>query len=1658
MAIQEARSDTGQSKANQILRLCSGQAKGQYGIELWVDMTVPYGHTNRGCQLYFSPEHFQVVHKSPRSLLVRCDAGNFSGWFLAAHAPHGGYTAVDRAAWWQDMQQVLSDHLDGDPLFLLIDANAAPGPCDHHIVFRQGFTASHNTAEFRDLLHTWHLCLPATSDVHQGPNETWTSVDGHAEHVIDHIAVPSTWRARCVHSIVLQDFDLANEVQDHKVVALQLQWIDSVVIAPRSRNKGYHRRPLCYQALPDLHQQIAELAPLPWHTDVETQALHLTDHLHDLLGKKETSSSHQAHKPYLDANIWSMREEKLALIKQIQKGKTFMQRQSLIGVFHAWKDFGCAQPEERKQAVFQYGTTFLCSHFKKVVKLKKICRHMRKLLCTNKQEALKRLVLSCAQDLPATELLRCLRSFVGPSNPKKKKNKPLPMIKNHQGQICTLPGEAVARWVELFQDMEAGERYSFEALRSQWIHELQEFQQCDIEMNGDQLPSLTDLELALRRVPQGRACGPDGVPGEVCRHYPTALARHLYPHLAKIAIHGHEFLGFKSGKLTPAYKGRGPIDQCSSYRSLLVSSQLGKTLHRAIRQKHASLLEGFMQMQQTGGRRKIPVQLAVHQLRAYLRHGKAVNASVGVLYLDLTEAFYRILREASLVCIISDSLVARVMKRLNMPEDSLHQLHELLQTPCALTQAGMGETERRAIQAIHTSTHFWVQGQQDYSRTRMGSRPGDCFADWIFSFAWAQILKKVEAFMRERGINEQLQGHEILPMFGRQMPQPESYSFVGPNWMDDLALVIKADSPNILVSQMGAIAGHLLDLCAFHCMLPNLQRGKTEIAFTFRGHGSRAFKTRFYGPASTQQLPVICEKGIQAIQLVSSYRHLGGVSHHSGDQDVEIRQRAAIAHQAMSQHSRILFRNPLIAIEKRAELFRMLVLSKLLYGSESWVAHSDRTYQRFKVTVINLYKRLARIPPDAHCTDDEVLVRVGLPSPDELLRQVRLRYFVTLLQAGLPDLWALFALDVTWRGLLEQDMLWMWTQLHRASSLPHPQEHYEYWLQLAQSSPGYWKRLVRRAGEHAVGQRRRHQQVLTFHSQMLPAMKMLIGMETAPNTIAQDTERTVYGCLACQRTFRNAAGEAAHMCKTHGVIAEIRFLFDQPSCGACLKYFHTLQKMKAHLHYSAKCRRHLMSSNVRCQPVAGTGSRQDATLTQFHDRLLPPLRGQGPQLPAPRPREVVHFDDALYQFILDEVDKRETLPSFLAAIRSHGQTMAISWTSWRRTVHFFKDSLADEDAEFFGYDLGMLQRGLDSLCDVDSWPFLSQPKPSVRSDTLEALETECTDLEELFQVQPVHVSPRAFGRYRLLLHAFSGRRRIGDVQYFMDQLTERHPGVVIQVISFDIINDPVLGDAMCLQTRQFWVQAVRKKHVIAFLGGPPCESWSCARENDPEKDEPADADASPAAPTCSSTRRPQRQPRPIRTLESLWGLPCVSLRELAQLFFGNELLCFTLQIFLELVFTDGFAVMEHPGEPVHKPLAASVWRLPLVKALIALPQIQLLKFSQGLMGAASAKPTGLLVLNLPELMRTLHQHRVRSHIPHTCSIGKDSQGRWKTTALKEYPPSLCHGLAQSIFAAVQATSVDAAVQSPTMEEQTSYQSMIIEDYGSVVGADYHPHR
>ena len=159
---------------------------------------------------------------------------------------------------------------------------------------------------------------------------------------------------------------------------------------------------------------------------------------------------------------------------------------------------------------------------------------------------------------------------------------------------------------------------------------------------------------------------------------------------------------------------------------------------------------------------------------------------------------------------------------------------------------------------------------------------------------------------------------------------------------------------------------------------------------------------------------------------------------------------------------------------------------------------------------------------------------------------------------------------------------------------------------------------------------------------------------------------------------------------------------------------------------------------------------------------------------------------------------------------------------------------------------------------------------SIRADKFRDLPQTCAcPVYQMLLAKPVF----------LVIHLFSGRRRLDD---FHDQVLRFSACLPFQtvILSCDTAVSFEYGD---LSGRSpAWrkiLQAYQAGRVAATLCGPPCETFSEARFNQPEVS-CSDADAADAAP--------RRWPRPLRSAAELFGLSHLTLRELKQCSFGSQ--------------------------------------------------------------------------------------------------------------------------------------------------------------------------
>ena len=213
------------------------------------------------------------------------------------------------------------------------------------------------------------------------------------------------------------------------------------------------------------------------------------------------------------------------------------------------------------------------------------------------------------------------------------------------------------------------------------------------------------------------------------------------------------------------------------------------------------------------------------------------------------------------------------------------------------------------------------------------------------------------------------------------------------------------------------------------------------------------------------------------------------------------------------------------------------------------------------------------------------------------------------------------------------------------------------------------------------------------------------------------------------------------------------------------------------------------------------------------------------------------------------------------------------------------------------------------------------------------------------------------------------------------------------VLSVDVVLDPTWGDARNGQTQEFWIGLSRKGAIAGVLTRPPCEIFSISRERWWEE---------------------QTGPRPLRSLEKMWGHRTLTLRETLQVLVSNDLLSFSARLCLEQYIQGKWATLEHPAEPDRElhAQAPSIWALTCLQILLNLPEVQAPTIRQGFLGARSPKPTKLWMCHAPPTFPLIQEFYTTTTLPKPLTMGRTGR-MFNTAPLKEYPKALNEFLAES---------------------------------------------
>ena len=256
---------------------------------------------------------------------------------------------------------------------------------------------------------------------------------------------------------------------------------------------------------------------------------------------------------------------------------------------------------------------------------------------------------------------------------------------------------------------------------------------------------------------------------------------------------------------------------------------------------------------------------------------------------------------------------------------------------------------------------------------------------------------------------------------------------------------------------------------------------------------------------------------------------------------------------------------------------------------------------------------------------------------------------------------------------------------------------------------------------------------------------------------------------------------------------------------------------------------------------------------------------------------------------------------------------------------------------------------------------------------------------------------------RVFLNLCSGRRREGDIQWHIDLLSQQYQDIDVMVLSIDLAVHETRCDLTSAKAVQFWDDQCCKGRVAGVGIGPPCETWTKLR-------------------FLHDMEGQDKLPPPLRSRLMTWGLEGLTRKQYKQLILSNQLLFVGFHFLLLMAQCGGLGFLEHPEKPTGIPQAPSIWFLSYVKWLLDIPGMISKAFTQDVHGQISVKPTRMLFLRMPSVVKYLYrpQEEVAKTKDLAPLMGKNTDGSFRSAQAKEYPSSLCKALAKGILDSLSA--------------------------------------
>ena len=512
------------------------------------------------------------------------------------------------------------------------------------------------------------------------------------------------------------------------------------------------------------------------------------------------------------------------------------------------------------------------------------------------------------------------------TGPTQSKSAPL---KSSTGELIVDKGKQMDRWKEHYSDL-----YSRPSTFSESA--LATIEQLSVLHELDEMPTITEVNIAIDQLAPGKAPGSDQIPPDLIKQCKTVLLGPLYDLLCCCWTEGEVPQDMRDTKIVTLYKNKGERSDCNNYRGISLLGIVGKVYARVILARLQKLAERVYPESQCGfrtGRSTIDMIFSLRQLQEKCREQ---NMPLYLAFVDLTKAFDTVSREGLFL---------------------------------ALSKIGCPPKLLSLVRSFHQDMKGTVQFDGNLSEPFdicNGVKQGCVLAPTLFGIFFSMLLK--HAF-----------GDANEGIFLRTRSDGRLFSLARLRAKTKVSLAMIRD---MLFADDAGIASHTEE---------ELQHLMNRLSAACKKFGLiiSLQKTKILSQGSSVEPSIKIDN--YELDVVKDFPYLGSNISESLSLDSEINKRIGKAAGTLSKLTDRVWTNNILRVSTKMSVYRACILSTLLYGSETWTTYA-RQEDQLQIFHMRSLRSILGIKWEERKTNVEVLEIAGLPSIYTLLRQRRLRW------------------------------------------------------------------------------------------------------------------------------------------------------------------------------------------------------------------------------------------------------------------------------------------------------------------------------------------------------------------------------------------------------------------------------------------------------------------------------------------------------------------------------------------------------------------------------------------------------------------------------------------------------------------------------------------